>query len=361
MDASQYTATDINTTSVLCPPPPAIMPRPMQQSSPSLPRETLPPLKPQPSAALMRVYGIKPHAPHTPTSTNTPSSQATMSSYQAQQQQHRGSCQQMGRCSHPVQTYSAPFMRPQTTMASSSRLLTAPVPTSGHVLPALRPVPTDSTMPKPDENSPYGRGGVISDGMDEAERPTDAVGSQSHWRLLCSASDCPAVTTSRTYNAKSTFDPVKNVRGKFHCHQCNKTYTRKSRLKLHLLRHKCTLCGKTFSRTKRLKRHFRKCSIRRCKPESIRGPSGQLNHLVSLFFVIWKVSAAALINVLIVFESASQRHEEVCETSPATAKYFEYLDDFDVSTGMPSIPHTAAEQPHLLCNSAIEVYPNSQS
>ncbi|KAG7038401.1 C2H2 transcription factor [Colletotrichum scovillei] len=322
------------------------MPRPMQQNSPSLPRETLPPLRPQPSAVLMRVYGINPHAPHTPTSTNTTSFQATMSSYLTQKQQHRGSCQQMGRYSHPA----------QTTMASSFRRLTAPVPTSGHVLPALRPVSTDSVMPKPDENSPYGCGGVMSNGMDEVERPTHAVGSHGCWSLLCSASRCPAVTTSRTYNAKSTFDPVKNVCGKFHCHHCNETYMRESHLKLHLLRHTCTLCGEACH----LDSHFPECSTRRCEPESIRGPSGQLNHLVSLFSMIWKVSAAALIYIMAVFERASQRHEEACETTPATAKYFQYLEELDVSTGMPSIHHNAAEQPHLLCNSATEVYLDSQ-
>ncbi|KAK1471183.1 hypothetical protein CaCOL14_013439 [Colletotrichum acutatum] len=91
---------------------------------------------------------------------------------------------------------------------------------------------------------------------------------------------------------------------------------------------------------------------------SIRGPSGQLDHIESLFFAIWKVSAAALLYTLAVLNSASQHHEEACETSSATQKYIQYLYHFDVFTGMSSTPHTAPEQPHLLCDSA---YPEAQS
>ncbi|KAK1466174.1 hypothetical protein CTAM01_17022 [Colletotrichum tamarilloi] len=142
----------------------------------------------------------------------------------------------VGWYSHSVQAYRASFMRLQPTMASSSRWLTAPGPTSGHGLPAMRPVAVDSITPQPDENSSDGRGGVVSNGIDEAERPTHAVGSQGRWSLLCSASRCAAVNTSRTYNAKSIFDLIKNVGGKFPCPHCNKVYKRKSNLKLHLLR-----------------------------------------------------------------------------------------------------------------------------
>ncbi|KAI3534619.1 hypothetical protein CABS03_15124 [Colletotrichum abscissum] len=393
-------------------------------------------------------------------------------------------------------------------MASSSRWLTAPGPTSGHGLPAMRPVAVDSITPQPDENSSDGRGSVVSNGIDEAERPTHAVGFQGRWSLLCSASRCAAVATSRTYNAKSIFDLIKNVGGKFPCPHCNKVYKRKSNLKLHLLRRTCTLCGRFYSKPCHLESHFPKCYTRRrkstrvdnhlsrrqthvekkaarrraalsqnhglnhsngpdimpadgtvqsdgmmpvpdrssnhthhrrqsspsirpdelddgghhdgrhstdsaidtsgqlCKMQkydmppvqyemlskdgpdvdqqsgldeipfcytsvqqaykirirlppigvgSIRGPSGQLDHSDSLFFAIWKVSAAALLYILVVLNSASQHHKE------ATEKYIQYLEHFDVSTGISSLPHTAPEQPHLLCDSAMEVHPEAQS
>ncbi|KAK1512248.1 hypothetical protein CABS01_16804 [Colletotrichum abscissum] len=396
---------NIQPTSVLCPPPSAILPRPIHKSSSLLSRETLPPLKPQTSAALERAYGISPHASHTPAIPNASSSQANISSYQPQQQQHRESCHRI--------------------------------------------------TPQPDENSSDGRGSVVSNGIDEAERPTHAVGFQGRWSLLCSASRCAAVATSRTYNAKSIFDLIKNVGGKFPCPHCNKVYKRKSNLKLHLLRPLSQNHGLNHSngpdimpadgtvqsdgmmpvpdRSSNHTHHRRQSSpsIRPdelddgghhdgrhstdsaidtsgqlCKMQkydmppvqyemlskdgpdvdqqsgldeipfcytsvqqaykirirlppigvgSIRGPSGQLDHSDSLFFAIWKVSAAALLYILVVLNSASQHHKE------ATEKYIQYLEHFDVSTGISSLPHTAPEQPHLLCDSAMEVHPEAQS
>ncbi|KAK1470632.1 hypothetical protein CTAM01_16740 [Colletotrichum tamarilloi] len=77
--------------------------------------------------------------------------------------------------------------------------------------------------------------------------------------------------------------------------------------------------------------------------------------------LIWKVLAAASLDDLIVFGSASQHHEEACETSSATEKYIQYLEHFDVFTGMSSIPHTAPDQLHLLYDYAMDVYPKAQS
>ncbi|KAI3531321.1 hypothetical protein CABS02_14204 [Colletotrichum abscissum] len=392
-------------------------------------------------------------------------------------------------------------------MASSSRWLTAPVPTSVHVLPAMRPVTVDSSTTQPDENCSDGRGGVISNGIDEAEGPTHAVGSQDRWSPLCIASDCAAVTTSSTCNAKSTSDPVKNVGGKLPCPYCNTTYMQKSHLRLYLLRHMCTLCGETFSLTNRLDsqvirrrkpicvvvhlsrsqihvekkaarrraalsqnhalnhshdpgimpadgtaqlfgmmpasdglsnhayhrrqsllsicsdrlddggyqdgRHLTNSAIdvsgqvgkmqRRNMPvqdetfskggpdvnqqtgldrihfchvhqtyeirirfpsisvESVRGTCGQSSHRQFLLFLIWKVLAAASLDDLIVFGSTSQHHEEACKTSSATEKYTQYLDQFNVFTGISSTPHTAPDQLHLLYDCAMEVYPKAQS
>ncbi|EXF77930.1 hypothetical protein CFIO01_12447 [Colletotrichum fioriniae PJ7] len=236
-------------------------------------------------------------------------------------------------------------------MTSSSRWLTAPVLTSGHILPAMRPVTVDSITAQPDENSPDGRSGVISNGIDEAERPIHAVGSQG----------------------RSTFDQAKNVRGKFHCHDCNETYMRESHLllqshfpKCYTRRRESTRVGNHLSRRQT---HVEKKAARRRAALSqnhglnhSHGPdimpadgTVQLDDRESLFFAIWKVSAAALLYILAILNSASQHHKE------ATEKYIQYLEHFDVSTGMSSIPHTAPEQPHLLCDSAMEVHPEAQS
>ncbi|KAK1656614.1 hypothetical protein BDP55DRAFT_568970 [Colletotrichum godetiae] len=458
------------------------MPRPIQQISSSLPRETLPPLKPQTSAG----------AWHQPSRASTAKVPRFLSAD--------------GPVSSPgpgVQTsiHAAPD-RHGFLFPAVHRL-----PTFGHVLPALCPVTADGIVSQPDGNCPYGQGGVMLNGMDEVKRPIYAVGSQRRRGILSSAFGCPGVTVAGACNTKSTSNPVKNVGGKLPCPYCNTTYMRESHLKLYLLRHTCTLCGETFSLTDRLDNHF----IRRRKPtcvvihlsrpqihvekkaarrraalsqnhglnhshdpgimpadgtaqlfgmmpapdglsnhayhrrqsllsirpdrlddgryqdgrhltdsaidasgqvgkmqkynmpvqddtfskggpdvdqqtgldgiqfchvhqtyeirirfppigvESIRGPCGQLSHRESLLSLIWKVLAAASLDDLIVFGSASQHHEEACETSSATEKYIQYLDQFDVFTGMSSIPHTAPEQLHLLCDSATEVYPKAQS
>ncbi|KXH42020.1 hypothetical protein CNYM01_13755 [Colletotrichum nymphaeae SA-01] len=336
-----------------------------------------------------------------------PGSQANMSPYQPQQQKSRGSCQQMGWYPHPVQASRPRLMLPLTTMAFSSRRSTAPFPTSAHVLPALCPVTADGIMPQPGENYPYCQGGVMLNGIDEVKRPIYAVGSQRRRGILSSALDCPGVTVAGTCNSKSTCDPVKNVGGKLPCPYCNTTYMRKSHLKLYLLRHRLDDGGyqdgrhltdsaidvsgqvgkmqkynmpvqdETFSQGGpdvdqqtgldgiQFCHVHQSYEIRiRLPPisvESIRGPCGQLNYRESLLYLIWKVLAAASLDDLIVFGSASQHHEEACETSSATEKYIQYLEHFDVFTGMSSIPHTAPDQLHLHYDYAMDVYPKAQS
>ncbi|KAI3531315.1 hypothetical protein CABS02_14198 [Colletotrichum abscissum] len=141
-----------------------------------------------------------------------------------------------------------------------------------------------------------------------------------------------AVTTSGTYDAKSTFDPVKNADGKFPCNHYNKVYKRKSKFKRHLLRHRLDDGGYHDGR------HLADSAI---------DTSGQVGKMQ-------KYDMPPVQYEMFV-------HEEACETSSATEKYIQYLEHFDVSTGMSSIPHTAPEQPHLLCDSAMEVHPEAQS
>ncbi|EXK25242.1 hypothetical protein FOMG_18096 [Fusarium oxysporum f. sp. melonis 26406] len=275
MDGPHYPSNGMNTTPSghTYPSPTAMSPNQLQTVS--LFPQTLPPLQP-PISAMQNMYGSHPHTPRTPGTPNTPGTASNMPSYQQQTSQpaNRPSIYSMAqnRYSYP-QAYGTSAMMPQAATAVYRLQPITPTPAGGHGPHVLRPMPLGGIRPQPGVSPAYGPASIMQPTavMPEGEPPTHVVGSQGRRGILPSAPGRPTAPAAGR-RARRTMILVKDAKGKLHCPECTRPYTRRHHLQRHLQTHTgdrpymCVLCRDTFTRIDTLKRHFKKCSIRRGNP-----------------------------------------------------------------------------------------------